>query len=406
MANTSLASAITAYLLRHLGSQYTAAQVAVYHHGQRVTVQSVGIQTVYPYFDFASLTKLFTTTAILQAVSAGKISLQTPIAELIPAFAESGGRTVVDGGMNPHTYAIEPVNPDFSGQTIDPSTVTIFHLLTHTSGLAPWRKLYHDDAPPPPPTQPDPIPRHERWAHGLDIITSSPFIAPAGVAVRYSDLGFMLLGEALSRLHADSDGLTSPNGLESAITRLIAQFNFTTPASVIYPASHIVHDSGLAPDISPFAPTEYDARWRQRRVWREVHDENACGVGGVAGHAGLFGTADALAQFGVQWCNHTVPDIAPELTREAVRQHAETSGERRGLGWMLRSLDKSTAGTRFGVNSFGHTGFVGNMLWVDPDQDIVVCCLTNNVYYGRQKPGLFEFRVGLNDLIWEALCSS
>jgi CubicO group peptidase (beta-lactamase class C family) len=206
----------------------------------------------------------------------------------------------------------------------------------------------------------------------------------------------MLLGEVISRLHTPDVRTLSLMSQD-----LIAQLFPEMSLSVGYIPSLITGHSSLT-----FAPTEYDARWRKRRIQGEVHDENACGVGGVAGHAGLFGTADALAQFGAMWCAHTVPNIAPELSREAIRLHAATDGERRGLGWMLRSLEKSTAGTKFGVNSYGHTGFVGNMLWIDPDQDLVICCLTNNVYYGRGKSGLFEFRTGFNDLIWEALCSS
>lgn len=416
MPKLTLSTALNTYMTRHLGTQYSAAQVTVYHHGQRITSQSFSSPPLpsegeedrgdegytHPlYFDLASLTKLFTTTAVLQAVSAGKITLQTPVVDVIPEFGASGGRKVIDGGINPHTYAIEPPNPQFDGQLIDPASVTIWHLLTHTSGLAPWRKLYDDDAPPPPPTEPDPIPRHERWARALKQICESPFIAPAGHAVRYSDLGFMLLGEVVTRLHTDESAPHPPSPSPTAEGRGVLSASLLVREAAGWEGFRV---EGAA--LGLFAPTEYDARWRKRRVQGEVHDENACGVGGIAGHAGLFGTADALAEFGAMWCAHTVPDIAPELTREAVCVHAETDGERRGLGWMLRSLGKSTAGTKFGVNSYGHTGFVGNSLWIDPDQDLVVCCLTNNVYYGRGKSGLFEFRVGLNDLIWEALCAS
>lgn len=434
MTTLTLATALNTYLMRHLGTQYTAAQVTVYHHGQRIASQSVSTPQspasahTHPiYFDLASLTKLFTTTAVLQAISAGKIGLQTPLVEVIPEFGASGGRKIIDSGINPHTYAVEPPNPQFEGQFIDPASVSIWHLLTHTSGLAPWRKLYDDDAPPPP-TEPDSIPRHERWTKALKFICESPFIAPAGYAVRYSDLGFLLLAEVVTRL------TLAPNPVQN----LIAQLFPDSPESVGYipsliaggqatplqktnltgeqvtPLHHTNHRGeqyaplhfGEAMGVRFFAPTEYDTRWRKRRVQAEVHDENACGLGGIAGHAGLFGTADALAQFGAKWCAADLPDIHPDLARDATRVHAETHGERRGLGWMVRSLGVSSAGTKFGVNSYGHTGFVGNMLWIDPDQKLVVACLTNNVYYGRGKAGLLEFRVGLNDLIWEALCSS
>jgi CubicO group peptidase (beta-lactamase class C family) len=415
MPNLSLGAAITRYLTQHLGHQYTASQVTVYHHGQQVASVSVTMPPppdpaldgtavadqhhVQPrYFDLASLTKLYTSTLILRAISAGKATLNTPLADIIPEFAAGGVQPITDGGINPHTLALEAPDPQFSGQTIDPAAVTLFHLLTHTSGLAPWRPLF---TVPPPPTQPDPIPRTQRWAHALDLMCSAPFIAPPGHAVRYSDIGFMLLGEAAGRLLAGEHRPASPNALGAAMRALMVELYGENPP-VFYP----VDAPAPAEGIHAFAPTEYDARWRNRRVQGEVHDENACGVGGIAGHAGLFGTADALALFGSRWASLDIPGVDSELAREATRQHAETDGERRGLGWMLRTLGVSSAGTKFGPDSYGHTGFVGNTLWIEPAQGIVVACLTNNVYFGRLKSGLLAFRVGLQDLIWEALCSS
>ena len=82
-----------------------------------------------------------------------------------------------------------------------------------------------------------------------------------------------------------------------------------------------------------------------------------------------------------------------------------TDDERRGLGWMPRSRQGSSAGDYFSANSFGHTGFVGNSLWIDPEQELVVACMTNRVYYGRQADGIIAFRRALHDWLWQRLCS-
>nr|MCU0476988.1 beta-lactamase family protein [Anaerolineae bacterium] len=285
----SISRRLSTYMNDHLGDQYTAAQVSVYHRGRRVV--ALYLSSV-KWHDLASLTKLYTTTALLQQVGAGRVGLHTPVAQVIPEFAAGGARRVVDGGVNPHTRRVEPPDPRFAGKLIDPESVTLWHLLTHTSGLAPWRQLYRA------PDQPRPM------ADALAEIYASPFIAPPGHAVRYSDLGFILLGEAV----------------------------FYPPRPI--PPATLTH----------YAPTEYDADWRQRRVWGEVHDENAYGLGGQAGHAGLFGTAEALASFGARWCDASVPGIPADLARDAVRVHAQTDDERRGLGWMVRSLGTSSAG--------------------------------------------------------------
>jgi CubicO group peptidase (beta-lactamase class C family) len=374
----SISRRLSTYMNDHLGDQYTAAQVSVYHRGRRVV--ALYLSSV-KWHDLASLTKLYTTTALLQQVGAGRVGLHTPVAQVIPEFAAGGARRVVDGGVNPHTRRVEPPDPRFAGKLIDPESVTLWHLLTHTSGLAPWRQLYRA------PDQPRPM------ADALAEIYASPFIAPPGHAVRYSDLGFILLGEAVRRL----SGAAS---IGEAIDRTVQSVHGAS-GQVFYPPRPIPPAT-----LTHYAPTEYDADWRQRRVWGEVHDENAYGLGGQASHAGLFGTAEALASFGARWCDASVPGIPAELARDAVRMHAQTDDERRGLGWMVRSLGTSSAGQRFGANSYGHTGFVGNTLWIDPDQRLVVACLTNNVYFGRQKTGLLAFRAGLHDLVWEALCTS
>ena len=339
-------------------------------------------------FDLASVTKLFTTTAFLGLAAAHRLDLDAPLADIVPEFAASGPRAI-EGGQDPHTRDRLPTPDQWAGQTADPQRVTLRHLLTHTSGLAPWRDVFNAAGPPPPPPpgQPDPLPRRERWARGLAAICGYPFVGqPDGATVRYSDLGLMLLGEAVARLGGapgDLDTIirarvTGPLGLDTVM------FN---PVSAGWPRASI-------------APTEDDPAWRGRRVWGEVHDENACGVGGVAGHAGLFAAARDVAALGQAWLDDNPRlGIPLPLLRAAVQEHAETDGMRRGLGWLIKPHEGASAGDALSARAYGHTGFTGTSLWVDPDRRLVIACLTNNVYYGRLKPGLYEFRRALHTAI-------
>jgi serine-type D-Ala-D-Ala carboxypeptidase len=340
-------------------------------------------------FDLASVTKLFTITAFLGLVSEGRASLDESLVSVVPEFGATGPRPL-DGGQDPHTRAMLPTPDAARSQTADPARVTFRQLLTHCSGLAPWRDVYAaagPPPPPPPPDQPDPLPRQTRWANGLRALCVYPFVGqPGDGVVRYSDLGLMLLGEAAARLHG------TPGDLEPVIrARVIEPLGL---ASVTFnPLRH-----GRAREA--IAPTEFDAGWRERRCWGEVHDENACGLGGVAGHAGLFASARDVAALGAAWLDADPRlGIAPDLMRDAVREHAASDGVRRGLGWLLKADAGSSAGDAFSPASFGHTGFTGPSLWADPVQRLVVATLTNRVYRGRHFTGILAFRRALHDAI-------
>jgi CubicO group peptidase (beta-lactamase class C family) len=127
-------------------------------------------------------------------------------------------------------------------------------------------------------------------------------------------------------------------------------------------------------------------------------------VGGVAGHAGLFATAAEAAALGQAWLSRDPRlGIDGELMDMATQEQAETAGERRGLGWMMKSLKGSSAGDLTHPSTYGHTGFVGNSLFIDPTRDLVMATLANWVYFGRDRDGMIEFRRALHDLIAEAV---
>lgn len=178
--------------------------------------------------------------------------------------------------------------------------------------------------------------------------------------VIYSDLGYIAVGELLRRAR----GIV-----------LAAQLPQITRATYRPPAA----------TWAQIPATEADA-WRGR-VQGFVHDEKAYLLGGVAGHAGVFGTAADVAELTERYLGplHGREDgvLPVEVVREAVREQAHDPVLRRGLGWALKTSDENSCGRFFSASSFGHTGFVGTCVWADPERDLSAVLLTNSVYFGR-----------------------
>jgi CubicO group peptidase (beta-lactamase class C family) len=328
-------------------------------------------------FDLASLTKLFTATALLRLANDFKLDLDDPLVGVVPEFGAGGPRSV-DGGQDPLTWEPLPVPPERADWTVDPATVTYRQLLTHTSGLAPWRSIFEAAGPvPPPPGSPDPVSLEARWSAALAAISDSPFVARPGEEVHYSDLGFMLLGMAGARRF----GRPLPEAMQALIRDRLGLDSLTyTPLAAGRPREQVV-------------PTELDARWRGRRCWGEVDDENAAGLGGISGHAGLFATVHDVARFGVAWLRQDPRLRLERFMRSAVRDQTPGLGTARGLGWQVQPADYLAP---FGDEAYGHTGFTGTSLVVDPRRDLVVALCTNRVYHGRDPKGIDRLRLDLH----------
>lgn len=393
--SSSTNKALQTILAEHLGKTFPALSLAVYHRGVVICESAWGYLdpitevplTCDALFDLASVTKLFTTTAMLSLLSEGKADLQTPLVEIVPEFGVKSPRGI-DGGQDPHSKEHLPTPPEWADVQVDPAQVTLFQLLTHTSGLPPWRDVFNAAGlAPMPPNVPDPIDQPTRWQHGLEAMCQYNFVGEPGGVVRYSDIGLMLLGEAATRLHG------TPGQLEPLIqARVLDRLGLTDVMFNPVRSGRVTHKQTV--------PTEIDATWRKRRAWGEVHDENACGLGGIAGHAGLFATASAIAEFGEAWLDGgRIFGITPELAQQAKRQQAITDGNPRGLGFLLKSKEGSSAGDVFSDSSYGHTGFTGTSMWIDPERELVVALLTNRVYPGREKPGILAFRRAMHDLL-------
>jgi len=342
-------------------------------------------------FDLASVTKLFTATAFMRLVEDGRVGLDQPVADVVPEFA---GVRPIGGAEDPISRQPTLPDPAFAGEEVDAGQITFRHLLTHTSGLPAWRSVYRAAGPPPPPPG-EPMGRptvEERIRWGVQAICAYPFLSPPGERLVYSDLGLILLGEAIARLTGQR--------LDVAIR-----------AWVLDPLS--MAGAGFRPldmpdrgDVSRCVPTELCA-WRRRRLRGEVHDENAAGLGGVAGHAGLFATAAQVARLGQiyldggQWEGAAL--LSPEAVREMTQEQARFGDEVWGLGWMRRSAEGSSSGRYFSPHSFGHTGYTGTSLWVDPERQLVVSLMTNRVYYGRDPEAITAFRPAVHDAVVRAV---
>ncbi len=316
-------------------------------------------------FDLASVTKLFAATAFMTLVEDGLVELDQPVSDVWPAFRGARPIRPYPDPLSPgaEVAVVPPTN-----EMVDAGRVTFRHLLTHTSGLPAWLPLFE-------------LGSRER---AVEAVLSTDFAYPTGARVVYSDLGFILLGETLSHLA----GQPLPAALgERVLQPLSLSSTFYLPPSPFHSPP------------SSLAPTEVCA-WRQRRLIGEVDDENAAGMGGVAGHAGLFSTARNVAWLGEVYLRGGWELLHSETVTEMTRCQAEDEAVRRGLGWQLWSPDETSSGHPFSRRAYGHTGFTGTSLWVDPEQALVVVCLTNRVYYGRrQGEGIAKFRLALHEAI-------
>jgi CubicO group peptidase (beta-lactamase class C family) len=295
--------------------------------------------TTSTIYDLASLTKVIATTTVAMLLEEqGVLDLLEPVARWLPAFS-GGGK----------------------------DEVTPRDLLTHASGLPAWLPLF-------------------RHAVGRDAVvaavTAAALEARPGLRSVYSDLGFVLLGAVLEAATG------------SSLDRL-------TDALVLRPLAMTETRFGCDPAIlERVAPTEQDP-WRGRLLRGEVHDENAFAMGGVAGHAGLFGTLGDLSRFAFMMLGGGVLDGRRLVSAAAIERYTrrcDVPDSSRALGWNTPSPG-SSAGVLLSPRAFGHTGFAGTSLWIDPERGLFVALLSNRVHPRREGPGIQDVRAGLADAV-------
>lgn len=309
------------------------AVVLIGNQGKIIYRRAFGYQSIRPkrlpmrtdtIFDLGSLTKVIaTTTAVMQLVEKGNLRIEDRVEEQWPEFKVNGKEEI-----------------------------TVCQLLTHYSGLRPSLEV---------------SPKWAGYDAALKMITGEKPFSPPGTRFIYSDLNFIILGELVRRISGQS--------LD------------------VYCAEHIFKPLGMkdtrfkpSPSLrGRIAPTQYQYGKKGKILWGEVHDPVAYHMGGVAGHAGLFSTADDLATFAQALLNGGSTKglrILSPLTVEkmTIPQTPPNKMVLRGLGWDIDSPFASNRGELFPVGSYGHTGFTGTSIWIDPVSKTYIILLTNRLH--------------------------
>jgi beta-N-acetylhexosaminidase len=309
---------------------------------------AVNADTMY---DIASLTKVVVTTTLVEKLVEGDfpspLNLDAPIERYLPEWPKGP-------------------QPEWRHK------VTVRNLMTHTSGLPPFKEYWRTST---------------SKQETLQRIFAEPLEYEPGTKVVYSDLGIILMAEIIQRLTGKPlDALAK----ENIFGPLGMKHSMYNPPKSIWPE---------------IAPTEFDSQLRHRMLQGEVHDENAFAIGGVSGHAGVFSTVGDLAVFCQMLLNGGVyahqrilkrATIAEFTTPQPLAQNTRT------LGWVVPT-EGGSSGHYFSAHSYGHTGFTGTTIWIDPDRQLFVVLLTNRVHPTRENHKIAEVRPAVHDAVMKAL---
>jgi CubicO group peptidase (beta-lactamase class C family) len=279
----------------------------------------------------------------------GRIDLEAPLADYLQEFGQAGK-----------------------------DSVTVRQVLTHTAGLKPFYSFEQMG-----------ITTREEV---IDFIARDSLIYEPDSAYRYSDLGMIMLAVTVERITGEPFNDFLKRNLYEPLGMLATGFR---------PAGGL----GTSPDV---VPTEIDTAYRGGLVQGEVHDERAWMLGGTAGHAGLFSTAEDLARYAAMYLNGGVYNGRRFFKRETIDRFTtrfeNDLDHTRALGWDTKSTTGySSAGRLFGPRSFGHTGFTGTSIWIDPDEQLFVILLTNRVYPTRSNRKIYAVRPRVADTVFESI---
>ena len=303
-------------------------------------------------YDLASLTKpIVTTTCVMILVQQKRLDLDAPLSRLLPEWSAA---------------AKNDPNPAWRAR-VTPRT-----LLLHDSGLPAHRDFY-------------------RKTRGHDailaLVLTEPLVHEPGKQIEYSDLGFILLGEIVQRLTGESLAEFAQKEIFSPLDMKNSLFN--PPRSL----------------RASIPPTENDLSYRKHLIQGEVHDQNAWAMGGIAGDAGLFSTAGDIAVFAQMILNGGIYAHHRVVSRATVAEftaHQTIDNSARTLGWDV-ALDPTATGRFFSAHAFGHYGFTGTSLWIDPERNLFIILLTNRVNPSVDNIKIRRVRPELHDAIFEAL---
>lgn len=359
MSATQLLDDAAAPTIDAIGTTHVASalQAAVRRGEELLLHHCAGAAQLVPHrplslstpFDLASVSKVFTATAVLRAVDDGRCALDDDLSAWFPQLAG----------------------------------VSVRSLMNHSAGIDAWDQFYLR------------MRRGSSWAETVEVrdeilaqILDRPR-QPAGVRGVYSDLGYIVLGRLVERLFDDD--------LETVVEQKIA-------APLALPSLRYVSQRRGDLPIAEAAATEHDPL-RSGIVVGVVHDENCYIQGGVAGHAGLFGTADDVAKFAAHL--HAIDRRADGLISTATLHDAWSQRSRGGdghflAGWDTPSGERSTAGRGFAAGrTVGHLGFTGTSVWIERDTGLVAVLLANRVYPTRENATINPLRIAFHEMVFD-----
>jgi CubicO group peptidase (beta-lactamase class C family) len=337
--------------------------------GYRALLPEKSPMKVETIFDVASLTKpLATTVAIMLLVREKKIRLDDQVTRVIPMYGVLGK-----------------------------SLTTFRQLLSHSAGLPAWKPFFEDIIKSEKSGRINFVASRAAKSYVYEQIHRDKPLTPPGSQSLYSDLGFMILGEAVEILTGSTldrfchERIFKPVGLRATgfvdLTQLRAR--------------------RLQPVEEMIAPTE-NCPWRKKILCGEVHDDNAYAMGGVAGHAGLFSSARDIHAFLVRLdqCRTGTDNFLPQpLVEEFLAKDQTLIHSTFALGWDTPTPGQSASGSMFSSRSVGHLGFTGCSIWWDLEKSCHVVLLTNRIHPTRKNDKIREFRPQVHDLIMKALFS-
>jgi beta-glucosidase-like glycosyl hydrolase/CubicO group peptidase (beta-lactamase class C family) len=304
-------------------------------------------------YDMASLTKVVvTTTSVMLLVQQGRLNLDLPVARYLPEFAD---------------YAKSDPDPTWR------SRVTVRMLMLHDSGWPAHRDFYKVG---------------NDYDSVVPLVIAEPLIHEPGRQVEYSDLNFIALGEIIQRLTGETlddyakQNIFDPLGMDESM--------YNPPKAT-------------RPNV---APTENDITYRNRLLQGEVHDENAFAMGGVSGNAGLFSSVKDASIFSQMLLNGGIYDYKRILNRSTIQQfttRVEIGDSARTVGWDVPTPPNSSGGHLLSPSAFGHTGYTGTSIWIDPERDLFVVLLTNRVNPTRANEKIRQVRPALHDAVITSL---
>lgn len=318
-------------------------------------------------FDLASLTKpIATAVALMLLVRERKLRLDDQLTRVIPMYGVFGK-----------------------------SLTTFRHLLNHSAGLPAWKAFFEDIVKNEKSGRINFVASRAAKNYVYEQIHREKAVSPPGSQSVYSDLGFMILAEAVEILTGNTfdrfcqERIFKPLGLRSTGFVDLTQ----------------LRTRRLQPVEEVIAPTE-NCPWRKKILCGEVHDDNAYAMGGVAGHAGLFSSAHDVHAFLVRMsqCLHGKDAFLPQtVVQEFLNRNPSLGDSTFALGWDTPSADRSASGSLFSPRSVGHLGFTGCSIWWDLEKNCHVVLLTNRVHPSRKNEKIKDFRPHIHDQIMKVL---